>query len=163
PFRIDLEGLDRRLVAFPLPAGDYRSLRVGEARQVYYLAQPPALPGVSEPPAAALMHYDVAKRKSESLLSGGTAFVPSHDGKKALVTLARERMSVADLAPGVDPNKSKLNLEAVEVRVEPRAEWKQIFDEAWRLNRDYFYDPNTHGADWPAVKRKYEAFLPHVV
>jgi tricorn protease len=163
PFRIDLEGLDRRLVAFPLPAGDYRLLRVGEARQVFYLAQPPALPGASDTPAAALMHYDLGKRKSESLLSGVSTFVVSRDGKKALVHVVPETASVVDLTPGVDPNKGKLNLEAVEVRVEPRAEWKQIFDEAWRLNRDYFYDPNTHGADWPAVKRKYEAFLPHVV
>ncbi len=55
-----------------------------------------------------------------------------------------------------------LNLEAVEVRIEPRDEWKQIFDEAWRVNRDFFYDPNMHGADWNAVKKKYEVFLPHV-
>ena len=48
------------------------------------------------------------------------------------------------------------------MRIEPRAEWQQIFDEAWRINRDYFYDPNMHGADWPAMKKKYEAFLPHL-
>ena len=56
----------------------------------------------------------------------------------------------------------KLNLDAVEVRVDPRAEWKQILHEAWRINRDFFYDPNMHGADWPAVKKKYEPFLEHV-
>ena len=56
----------------------------------------------------------------------------------------------------------KLNLDAIEVRVDPRAEWKQIFDEAWRINRDFFYDPNMHGADWPAMKTKYEPFLPHL-
>ena len=58
--------------------------------------------------------------------------------------------------------EGKLNLDAIEVRVEPRAEWQQIFDEAWRINRDYFYDPDMHGADWPAMKKKYEAFLPHL-
>jgi tricorn protease len=52
-----------------------------------------------------------------------------------------------------------LNIDAIEVRVEPRAEWRQIFTEAWRINRDYFYDPNMHGADWPAMKAKYEPFL----
>ena len=46
----------------------------------------------------------------------------------------------------------KLKLDAIEVRVDPRAEWPQIFDEAWRINRDYFYDPKMHGADWPAMK-----------
>jgi tricorn protease len=56
-------------------------------------------------------------------------------------------------------NKGKLNIDTIEVRVEPRAEWAQIFDEAWRINRDYFYAPNYHGADWSA-KAKYQPFLP---
>ena len=55
-----------------------------------------------------------------------------------------------------------LNLEAVSVPVEPRAEWAQIFREAWRINRDYFYATNMHGADWNAVRAKYEEFLPHL-
>ena len=50
----------------------------------------------------------------------------------------------------------------IEVRAEPRQEWKQIYEEAWRINRDFFYDPNMHGADWPAMKKKYEIFLPHL-
>src|SRR5947209_411304 len=60
------------------------------------------------------------------------------------------------------PDKGRLNLNAVEVRVEPRAEWPQILHEAWRINRDYFYATNYHGADWPAVEKKYEQFLPHL-
>ena len=55
-----------------------------------------------------------------------------------------------------------LNLDAVSVPVEPRAEWAQIFHEAWRINRDYFYAPNMHGADWNAVRAKYEELLPHL-
>jgi tricorn protease len=161
PFRIDLEGLDRRTVVFPLPAGDYRSLWVGETGQVYYLSLPPALPGSSNPSGAALMRYDVAKRKGDTILSGVAAYRPSADGKKAFVFLAPETYSVVDLTPGVDANKTKLNMETVEVQIDPRAEWRQIFDEAWRLNRDYFYDPGMHGADWPAMKKKYEVFLPH--
>ena len=58
------------------------------------------------------------------------------------------------------PGKGRLNIDAVEVRVDPRAEWPQIFDEAWRINRDYFYAPNMHGADWQAMRKKYAAFLP---
>ncbi|MCK7482686.1 MAG: hypothetical protein M0C28_40370 [Candidatus Moduliflexus flocculans] len=56
--------------------------------------------------------------------------------------------------------RASSNVDAVEVRVDPRAEWPQIFDEAWRINRDYFYDPGMHGADWKAMKAKYAAFLP---
>src|SRR5262249_36565109 len=65
-------------------------------------------------------------------------------------------------SPFGEPISHKLNLDAVEVRVDPRAEWKEIFEEAWRINRDFFYDPSMHGADWPAMKAKYEVFLPHV-
>src|SRR5207248_4079437 len=62
--------------------------------------------------------------------------------------------------PGGEGGDQRLNLDAVEVRIDPRAEWRQIFEEAWRINRDFFYDPHMHGADWPAVRKKYAAFLP---
>ena len=55
-----------------------------------------------------------------------------------------------------------LNLGSISVRVEPRAEWAQMLREAWRINRDYFYATNMHGADWNAVRRKYEELLPHL-
>jgi tricorn protease len=55
-----------------------------------------------------------------------------------------------------------LNLNAIQVKIDPSAEWAEIFDEAWRVNRDYFYDPGMHGANWPAIKKKYEVFLPHL-
>lgn len=61
-------------------------------------------------------------------------------------------------APG---GAQRLNLDAIEVRIDPRQEWAQILHEAWRINRDFFYDPNMHGADWPAIKKKYEVFVPH--
>ena len=53
-------------------------------------------------------------------------------------------------------------MDAIQVKIDPKAEWPQIFDEAWRVNRDYFYDPGMHGANWTAMKKKYEAFLPHL-
>ena len=61
---------------------------------------------------------------------------------------------------GTEPKA--LNLDAIEVRIDPPAEWKQIFHEAWRINRDFFYDPNMHGADWPAMEKKYAQFLPEL-
>lgn len=62
----------------------------------------------------------------------------------------------------MQPGQGKINTEAVEVFVDPRAEWNQIFHEAWRINRDYFYDPNMHGVDWKAMREKYSQFLPHL-
>src|SRR6185295_789148 len=110
----------------------------------------------------ALMRYDLTPRKGETLLSGVNDYRSTPGGKKALVFSAPETWSIVELAPGADAGKGKLNLDAAEVRVEPRTEWPQIFDEAWRINRDYFYDPNMQGADWPAMKKKYAAFLPHL-
>jgi tricorn protease len=160
PVRIDFDGLDRRLLPFPLPGGEHRTLAAGGAEQVLYLSQLPPQPG--QPAGAALLRYDLAQRKGETLLSGVKDYRSTPDGKKALVLTAPETWSIVELAPGADAGKGKLNLDAVEVRVEPRTEWPQIFDEAWRINRDYFYDPNMHGADWPAMKKKYAAFLPHL-
>ncbi|HEX7180682.1 MAG TPA: PDZ domain-containing protein [Thermoanaerobaculia bacterium] len=171
PVRIDFDGLDRRLLPFPLPGGEYRTLTAGGAGQVLYLSQLPPQPGQPTPPdIAALMRYDLAQRKGETLLSGVNDYRSTPDGKKALVLTAPETWSIVELdppsqdalVPGADAAKGKLNLDAAEVRVEPRTEWPQIFDEAWRINRDYFYDPNMHGADWPAMKKKYAAFLPHL-
>jgi len=161
PVRIDFDGLDRRLLPFPLPAGNYRSLQAGEPGQVFYLSVPPALPDGGGN-GADLLRYDLARRKGDSLLSGVAVYQSTPDGRKALVLTRSDTLSIVDLAPGADPGKSPLNVEAVAVRVEPRAEWRQIFDEAWRINRDYFYDPNMQGVDWPAMKKKYEVFLPHL-
>ena len=163
PVRVDFDGLEHRILPFPLPAADNRSLAAGGPGQVLYLSQPPPQPGQPAPPdIAALMRYDLVQRKGETLLTGVRSYRSTPDGKKALVTTDPETWSIVELAPGADAGKGKLNLDAAEVRVEPRAEWPQIFDEAWRINRDYFYDPNMHGADWPAMKKRYAAFLPHL-
>ncbi len=60
----------------------------------------------------------------------------------------------------VEPDKGQLDIDAITVRIEPRAEWRQMFDEAWRINRDYFYATNYHGVDWPKMHDKYAQFLP---
>jgi len=161
PVRIDFDGLEHRILPFPLPAADIRSLATGAPGQVLYLSQPPAPPG-QPGGGAALMRYDLGQRKGETLLSGVNDYRSTPDGKKALVTTDPETWSIVELVPGADAAKGKLNLDAAEVRVDPRAERRQIFDEAWRINRDYFYDPSMHGADWPAMKERYAEFLPHV-
>jgi tricorn protease len=162
PVTIDFDGLDQRILAFPLPPGDYRQLWAGAAGQVFYLAQTPTLPGQPGPVNRSLMRYDLAKRKGDTLQSNVIDFHITPDGKKARIVTNSETLSIVELVPGADAGKGKLNMEAVEVRVDPQAEWQQIFDETWRINRDYFYDPKMHGADWPAIQKKYAVFLPHL-
>ena len=74
----------------------------------------------------------------------------------------KDDLVIAELGEKVDASKNKLALDRIEVKIDPRAEWNQIFHEAWRINRDYFYDPGFHGADWNAMHAKYAAFLPDV-
>src|SRR5207244_6125429 len=108
-----------------------------------------------------LTHYSLTKRKEDSLVEKVDGFELSRDGKRVLMKM-KDSFSISDVGEKIDPAKHKLAIENIEVKIDPVAEWRQIFDEAWRINRDYFYDPHMHGNDWPAVRKKYAAFLPHL-
>ena len=98
------------------------------------------------------IHYTRLLRQpaiSETLLADATRFQVTHDSKKLLVQSGDSWIIAA--AGKIEPGMGRLATADIEVRIEPRAEWGQIFNEAWSINRDYFYDPNMHGADWPAV------------
>jgi tricorn protease len=161
PVRIDVEGIEYRILDTPVPAGDLDTLQAGSAGQIYYLRwRDPATPGT--PRVAALHRFDLAKRRDEPLLESVRDYRVSGDGKKVLYRSA-DNWSIAPLAAGkVDPTAGRLAVADLEVKIDPRAEWKQIFEEAWRINRDYFYAPNMHGVDWTAMRRKYEPFLADV-
>jgi tricorn protease len=162
PVVVDFDGIDQRILALPVPSGLISHLQAGTAGQLFFLESTAGQSTFGAPRVSALKRYDLAKRKSETLLEKVADYHLSADGKKALVHSPPDSWSIVDAAGKPEPGKGKLNVEAIDVRVDPRAEWKQIFDEAWRINRDYFYDPNMHGADWKAVKKKYAAFLPHL-
>jgi tricorn protease len=161
PVAINFDGIDQRILALPVPAGLYRNLHAGAAGQIFFVETKLGALGIAQGPST-LKRFDLAKRKAETVLDGVLDYHLNADGKKALVRSALNAWSIIDAAGKPEAGKGKLNLDAIEVRVEPRAEWAQIFDEAWRINRDYFYDPSMHGADWNAIKKKYTAFLPHL-
>jgi tricorn protease len=171
PVEIDFDGIDQRILALPVPTGLYGKLEAGAAGQVFYLevpasAQPGPQPG-GQAGGPTLKHFDLSKRKSETVHAGVADYYLSANGKKALIRTSPESWSIIEVTvkqdgAKQDPAKGKLKVDAIEVRVDPRAEWAQIFNEAWRINRDYFYDPGMHGADWKAIKKKYAAFLPHL-
>ena len=156
--KIDFDGLDHRILAVPVPAGSYHSLEAGDAGQIFYMENPPDA-GTAAAPGASLHKYDFKSRKDEVLLTGITGYNLTEDHKKVFYGGPGGAFLIALLVPKPQPGQGRLNIEAVEVRVVPTAEWRQIFDEAWRINRDYFYATNMHGADWPAMKKKYEPFL----
>lgn len=148
---IDTEGLSNRILAIPGPASDIGDLQAGEAGQVFFLK---TVDG-----KAALHHFDLAARKDETLLPEVSNFVVSADGKKILYR-SGTTWAIVPSKGKIEAGQGRLNVDAIEVRIEPRSEWPQIFDEAWRINRDYFYDPTMHGVDWAAMRRKYAVFLP---
>ncbi|MBN2205829.1 MAG: PD40 domain-containing protein, partial [Candidatus Aminicenantes bacterium] len=163
-FRIDFEGLDHRILALPVPGGYLWNLQAGEEGQVYYLETKTVEGGapVEEQGLAGALHrYDMKERKDDVVLPEVEWYQLTAD-KKKIGTMRQRSFSIVPAAGKPEPGKGRLNLEAIQVRVDPAAEWKQIFDEVWRINRDYFYDPGMHGADWPEMRAKYAAFLPHL-
>ncbi len=157
PVKVDLEGIERRIVCIPVTPASYSNLRAGEAGQFFYLEVPIA-PTQAGP---SLHKYDTKTRKDEVLLSRAEGYSLSADRKKILYA-SQGQIFVTSLLPKLQPGQGRLPIETVEVRIDPPAEWRQIFNEVWRINRDFFYDPGMHGIDWGAMKTKYEAFLPHL-
>ncbi len=153
PFRIDLEGLEYRILDLPVSPADLTNLQTGTAGQIYYLKR---VDGRSS-----LNRYDLNTRKNETLLPEASDYVVSADGKKLLYRNGTA-WSIVPTTRRIEPAEGRIAVDGIEVRVDPRAEWKQIFDEAWRINRDYFYAPNMHGVDWAKQREKYAAFLPDV-
>jgi len=149
--RIDFEGLDQRVVVFPVAAADIQNIEAGEAGVLFFVRTADGTP--------VLHRYDVNRRKDDVFLSGVSAYALSADGKKILYALPAG-WSIAGTATPPPPTTPRMAVADIEVRIEPRAEWTQIYDEAWRINRDYFYAPNMHGVDWNAAKKKYAQFLP---
>ncbi len=165
PFSIDFDGINNRILAVPLPAGNYSNLQAGPAGQFYYIESPAdgGNPFGGGPEKSSLHQYDLNKRKDEVFIPGVRDYLVSADKKKVLYTGNNVWAIVAaTLTPKPQPGQGKLNVDDIEVRIDPRAEWPQIFNEAWRVNRDYFYASNMHGVDWNAKREKYAAFLPHL-
>src|SRR5207248_3013997 len=101
----------------------------------------------------------------KTVLEDAQTFLVSADGKKLLVVLPGAgpqpngpQFAILDIKPAQKVER-QLATADLETTVDPRAEWKQIFTDAWRMERDYFYDPNMHGVDWPAMRRHYGALV----
>ncbi len=110
------------------------------------------------PGKRAMYKYDLEEREEEEVAEMDY-FLLSSDGKKML-SMTKGSWVIADAGSKAKPGEGVVKTGSIEVKIDPLAEWPQIFDEVWRVNRDYFYDPGMHGADWPAMKEKYSQFLP---
>ena len=152
PFRIDLDGIERRILPLPIDAGTYQDLRAGDAK-VYFLAV------ANE--ERTLCSYDLEARDEKTILPVVDSYALSDQGEH-IIYRSGETVGILDAAAGGNVGDGALDLSRLEMRLDRRAEWKQIFDEAWRMLRDNFYDPQMRGVDWAALKGRYEKELPYV-
>jgi len=160
PFSVDFDGLDSRIIAIPVDEGNYFDLQVGDEGKVYYLEAPATARGPFAK-GTKLHLYDIEKRKDEVIISEANWYQISFDKKKILYQ-EEQSWKIVPISGKSEAGKGNLTVNAIQVQIDPTTEWKQIFDEAWRINRDYFYATNHHGVDWNAMHEKYRVFLPHL-
>jgi tricorn protease len=162
--KVDLEKIGDRILALPIPARNYSAIAAGKTGVVYLSENSPfgrSSARDGEPEIRAIWRFTLEKRKPEAVLSDVDAFMVSADGSKALYgrkgawTIA----SVEDLKPGEAAPGKPLNLGGLVTVVDPRAEWRQMFHETWRIERDFLYDPHTHGLSIPKIEIRYKPYL----
>jgi tricorn protease len=172
--RIDFDGIDQRILALPVPTHTYATLVAGIPGSIFLEEVPTDL--FSPIRTATITRFDLTSRRATKLLEGVTAFTLSANGKKMLyrqgVGPAR-RWLMANVPPTPPPGApapppgaptppvtgEPLRVEAMQVMVDPQQEWQQMYREVWRVERDYFYDPNLHGVNWKAYERAYEPYV----
>ena len=161
---IDFDGIGRRIVGLPVAEGNYSSLQVAGSGNLFYIESPQ--PGATnEPPGESaadereLKRFDFDEREAATVLTGVRGFVISANGKKMLIQQGGG-LAIADVGKDIKPEA--IDTSGMRMWIDPREEWAQIFDEAWRMQQQYFYAGNLHGIDWQAVYDKYRPLLPHV-
>jgi len=156
--KVDVDGLRDRIVDVPIAANRYQMVEAVDGRLLLTAANDPS----GEDGKVELIAFDLKKKQPTTLAGSISSVEVSADHRKLLVRNGKE-LAVVDASTGpIAAGAGRVDLSSVTLEVDPAAEWKQIFHEAWRIARDFFYDPNMHGVDWQAVRRKYEAHLPAV-
>jgi tricorn protease len=165
PIPIDLEGIGKRIAPVPVPAGILNGLAARKDK-FFYLTTPQEArqfgTGQERQPRNVLHVYDVTKREDKVLLDGIDGYDLDKEGKKVIYK-AGSVYGVVEAIPGkAKVGEGKLDLSGLQVQIDPRQEWKQIFHEAWRVERDFYWDPNMTGHNWKQIGARYEALLPWV-
>ena len=177
--KIDFENINQRILALPIAARNYDQLLAAKTHVLYLLEGPTVNDG--NPGGRTVQKFDVCTRKTDKVLENVGGFVISSNGEKALYEQLPPKnplappggpvhgtwiiKPVAALGKPAEPGKpdGTLHLEGMRVNVDPRAEWKQMFREVGRIERDFFYDPNMHGADLKTLTATYQPYVDNVM
>jgi tricorn protease len=155
--KIDFDDFEQRVVILPPVAGNYGNMAAVTGKVIYHRAPN----GGSNDKKRPIVYFDFDKLEEKTIVDDADAFQISADEKKMLVA-KQNSFSVVDIAPDQKMDK-KLPTNQLEMTVVPREEWKQIFTDVWRLQRDFFYDKNMHGVDWNAMKKQYGDLIDNAV
>jgi tricorn protease len=162
---IDLDNLGQRILAVPIPARNYVGLATGKPGVLYVLEGPPIDPIDFEdgPSTMKVYKFDFKTRKTDQILEDVTSFDLSFSGEKMLYA-KHDQWTIGPAEKPADgpPQPGKggpLKLDQMEVYVDPRAEWKHMYYQVWRDERDFLYDPGLHGLNLAAIQKKYEPYL----
>ncbi|MGV3619143.1 MAG: S41 family peptidase [Fimbriimonas sp.] len=153
--RVDLAGMGERLIPLPIPAGNYFSL-LGVKDGVLFVSTTAGSPTVT------VNRFDLNSRRTETIYTGLSANLSFNADRTKMAIVSGRTIRVADVRPGAGDAGTVVDTSDIKATIDPRAEWRQIFWDAWRFQRDTFYDPKMRGLDWPAIGRQYEAYLPYV-
>ncbi|WP_376694713.1 S41 family peptidase [Wenzhouxiangella sp. EGI_FJ10305] len=162
--RIDFDGLAERMVALPVAKGNYRGLQVAGDGSLFWMRYPQPgstveMPGENRVDENRLMRFDFEKREASTVFTGLNSFDISSAGSHLLVS-SNGSVQVAEAGEKIEPEA--VDLSGLRMRIDPEAEWAQIFDEGWRMQKEFFYADNLHGLDWDAVYEQYRPLVGHV-
>jgi tricorn protease len=162
PILIDLENIQARMVDLGVGPGQFHSLEFTSGK-LFYISRP-FTPGGSQTEFSdniAIKLYDMEEREEKTVMTGAFGFEISANGEK-LFYRNMGGFGIVDPAADQKPTKKALRTGELEARVDPRAEWRQMFRDAWRQERDFFYDPGMHGVDWDGMYDRYAQLVPYV-
>ena len=142
-------GFEERVTAVNAEGGNYGNLAANE-KGIFYLSQ-----GNDE---TSLLFFDLEAEEQKTVMKGIDRFYLASGGEKLLFN-AGAKWGIAKAAPKQDAGKGQLSLSAMQLRIDPGVEWRQMYTDQWRIIRDWFYEPGMHGNDWLAIRDKYEPLL----
>lgn len=161
--KIDFQGIYDRQVSFDIPAGNYGDISAVSGA-IFYTSSPiSGLQGKVGEGVMRLHKYDIKEKKDHEFTEDIAGYSISFDGEKMLVKQKDNYSITKTSGEKAELKDDKLDLSKMEMRLDRKAEYKQMFDEVWRMERDFFYDKNMHGVDWNKIHEKYRVLLPYVL
>jgi tricorn protease len=159
PFAIDADGIESRSFQIPVKQGNFGRVLVNEKGHLIY-ARVTSRDEEDQATAGSIQLFDFASkdRKEQAVVDGKTEFSLTPDGKKLLVVENPKKLWIVDPAPA-QKLENAVPMTGLNTMIDPRSEWKQVLREAWRIERDFFYDPNMHGINWQATYEHYSSML----